>query len=136
MPESSDNNQQEPVYLSTAEVAARLNLSEDAVRELCKKGMLPGSSQEHKKGPWRIPLEAVDTLLQAQVPNVSETKTLVTKLLDWWKKSPVKLLWSIFVASITLCAVVSYLADFRGARSQVQEWAYELVTWGLSLATN
>ncbi len=126
MPENSGDNQQEPVYLTTAEAAVRLNLSEDAVRELCKKGMLPGSSQEHKKGPWRIPREVVDTWPQAQVPNVPTTKTPVTRLLDWWKNSPFKLLWAILVASIVLCGVANPIANFFNATRQVRQWAYEL----------
>jgi tetratricopeptide (TPR) repeat protein len=115
MPESSDDNQQEPVYLSTAEAAARLNLSEDAVRELCQRGMLPGSSQEHKKGPWRIPLEAVNGLLQ------DKTQSRMLASLRTGRK---QLGYAVGILStiIGLLAVVSILNDWGGARRQLQEW--------------
>jgi tetratricopeptide (TPR) repeat protein len=115
MSESSDDNQQEQVYLTTAEAAARLNLSEDAVRELCKKGMLPGSSQEHKKGPWRISLEVVNGLLQDK----TQSKTLAS-LRTGRKRLGYAV--GILLTIIGLLGVISILADWGGARRQLQEW--------------
>ena len=45
-------------HLTTAEAAARIGLSEEAVRILCRSGQLSGVVQDRQRGPWRIPNNA------------------------------------------------------------------------------
>lgn len=47
----------EPVYLSTAEAASRLGISQSTVRRRCESGELLA---EWNKGNWRIPAPAVE----------------------------------------------------------------------------
>lgn len=118
MSEESPNSQNESIYLSTAEAAARIKLSEGTIRDLCKRGRLPGAYQEHEKGPWRIPLKTVSAWSQDKL------KTPDTGSQTW--KNRLGRLVGILATVIGLLAIVSILADFGGARRQLLEWAYEL----------
>lgn len=49
-------------YLSTSRAAKRLNLSEGTVRDLCKRGLLPGAYQKDKRGVGTVSLPSLDLL--------------------------------------------------------------------------
>lgn len=51
---SKDN----PQFLTTAQAADLMGVSESMVREFCARGYLPGAYQDRESGPWHIPLES------------------------------------------------------------------------------
>ncbi len=56
-------------YLSTSEAGRCMNVSERTVRDLCRRGKLPGAFQERDNGPWQIPARSVEGWLK---PNFHE----------------------------------------------------------------
>lgn len=46
-------------YFTTAEAAAQLRLTQESVRDLCRKGRLSGAIKDPKKGSWLIPQQAI-----------------------------------------------------------------------------
>jgi excisionase family DNA binding protein len=48
-------------YLTTSQASRLMGVSVSTVREYCRDGTLPGSVQVGGKGPWKIPVESVNT---------------------------------------------------------------------------
>lgn len=49
-------------YLTTREVAERLQLTTATVSDYCKRRVLPGAFRARAGSPWRIPETALDAL--------------------------------------------------------------------------
>ena len=49
-------------FLTTADVAERLQLKPATVSDYCKAGTLPGAVKVRPGSPWRIPVTALDAL--------------------------------------------------------------------------
>jgi excisionase family DNA binding protein len=60
MSNSTPDNHRVQSYLSTAEAAKSMGVSEKTVRDLCRRGLLAGAKQTYKGGLWRIPEDAVN----------------------------------------------------------------------------
>jgi excisionase family DNA binding protein len=59
--------------LTTAEVAARLRVTEETVRRLARSGRLPGFVLSAKVG-WRFPKQAVDSFIAAALQRQQERR--------------------------------------------------------------
>jgi excisionase family DNA binding protein len=57
-----------PTYLTTAEAAARLGLSQEKIREYCQEGRLAGAFKQPGKGAWLIPENALPALGNEEQP--------------------------------------------------------------------
>jgi hypothetical protein len=104
-------------HLTTKEAAHRMGMSPEEVRNLCKRGLLPGASRANANGPWRIPVAAVDVWLQQHPP----TSTPVT----WWQRLRRYFTRSrVAVGAILglLIALISPVADWSSAKQQLYEW--------------
>lgn len=111
MENTTPNPTPEPAFLTIPQAAERMGRSEDFVRLLCREGQLPGAVQDYERGPWRIPVEAVETWLQIHNPR----RTL-------WQRVLSAPLWQKALAVITVFGLMSgFLADSLGAVRGVQE---------------
>jgi len=57
-----------PTYLTTAEAAAKLGLSQEKIREYCQEGRLVGAFKEPEKGAWLIPEDALPAFSDEEQP--------------------------------------------------------------------
>ena len=81
-------------FLTVTEASKRMKISKRTVRELCKKGYLPGSKQSRSRGPWQIPNKAVENWVAE--PNMPPK--------SWWEMK-----WFI-----GLGAIVALIAGIAG----------------------
>lgn len=67
---AADNDNAQPVIMTTIQVAKRLVYSDDQVRRLCEDGKLPGAYRSGVGGHWRVPESAVLAFLDGVRPKV------------------------------------------------------------------
>ena len=53
-------------YMTTKQVALRLNVCVDTVKHWCRSGALAGAFKLQGRAGWRIPVQAVDRLIEAR----------------------------------------------------------------------
>lgn len=111
-------------FLTTRQAATRLQLTERAVRELCRKGQLKGAVKKHKNGPWRIPVETVEDWekrISSQRADKADNSTLSSSL-NKLRDHPVITLAGVLVVIIgVISAAISGAADWGLAGQQIQD---------------
>jgi excisionase family DNA binding protein len=129
-PETPTSHQQSTY--STSEAAERLELSEEVVRELCRKERFQPKAEKDERGHWRIPVVAVDNWLQQnQTPhktNLSQWLVAEGPPTSWerfryhpWVFYPTIAFTVVAAVVVTMAAVVSAGADLGPATEQARK---------------
>ena len=61
-------------YVSPASVAKRYGVTARTVTRWCRRGEIPGARHVGFAGSWRIPVEALDSIGEEAVSEMSETE--------------------------------------------------------------
>lgn len=120
-------------YKNTHQVASILGIKPSDVRILCRKGYFKDAFQGRFSRKWFIPIKNVKRNPN-DLADLNNTHQLI--LSDQknspFSEKPLVIIIPIFLASctllISLCAIVSYVADFAGFRKQVYEWNWVCAT--------
>lgn len=100
----------EKTYLSVAEAAQIMGLSEQTVRQLCRDKQLKGVSRSYEpNGPFQIPFDAIAEWNNEKTENLSSTSM----------KSVLKQIWPAILAVGVIAAI---FADSFGVWENVQSW--------------
>lgn len=94
-------------YLSVKETADRLNKTEEAVRALCRDGVIQGAFQKRKNAPWQIPISALSDFDLAAAPDYKQKSGVFRNAIK-----SISLLSSILIFAF---ALISALADISAA---------------------
>jgi tetratricopeptide (TPR) repeat protein len=117
-----------PEYHTLQQAASRMGLPTNAVRALCQNEELSGAFQEHRRGPWRIPVESVDMWIEANLERRRNRRRRITRYIT---------ITGVTIAIALILAFVSGLADVDKAVQQLQQWgilkAYVPATSGETL---
>lgn len=115
-------------YLTTREAADLLEVSEHAIRDLCRRGLIEGAVQDYKNGPWRIPSTSMkkwrnqDSLTQiSKEDGLSPPKRWQRLRNNPWVFYPMLFVSGFSAICILVFAAISAGADFSLASRQLQE---------------
>lgn len=119
-------------YLTTSQAAKVMGIPEEAVRSLCKAGILSGALQKQKGAPWQIPQFSVETWLRQQKSTITEKVTFdntVTPPIFWqrfsnnpWIFYPSLLIGGVAALLTFIFGFIQAGASYEAAKKVFQEW--------------